>query len=235
MLLEARELSKNYGSYKAVNQLSLSLNEGEIIALLGPNGAGKSTTMGMLVGTLTPTRGDVFYRGQAIRTCEKTYHQEIGVVPQEIALFDQLSVEENMKFFASLHGIKGKGLKVQVDRVLTLLDLLDHRKKKVQELSGGMKRKLNIGVALIHQPKILFMDEPTVGIDLESKFHIFDMLETLRSEKMTILISSHILSEMEKLCDRFLVMHKGEIIKSIQASETVDLTQLYKDLLHIKR
>ncbi|MER2063500.1 MAG: ABC transporter ATP-binding protein [Alkalibacterium sp.] len=214
-MLETKELTKKFKAHVAVSNVNLYLEEGESVGLLGPNGAGKSTTISMMSTLLPPTSGEVRFNGVDALDKPQELRQVLGVVPQEIALYEELSAYENMKFFGRIYGLKGEKLEERIRDVLELIGLTERRKDRVETYSGGMKRRINIGVTLLHEPEVLIMDEPTVGIDPQSRNYILDMIRRLNKEKnMTILYTSHYMEEVEKLCDRIYIMDHGEIIAS---------------------
>jgi len=219
-MLETKQLRKTFKSSVAVEGVSLYLEEGESVGLLGPNGAGKSTTISMMSTLLPPTSGEVRYNGKDVLKHPGVLRDVIGVVPQEIALYTELSAYENMKFFGKLYGLRGKKLEKRIEEVLDLIGLTDRKKDSIETYSGGMKRRINIGVTLLHEPQILIMDEPTVGIDPQSRNYILDMIRELnRKKNITILYTSHYMEEVEKLCDRVYIMDHGEIIASGTTAE----------------
>lgn len=212
-MLEAKDLTKEYKAVTAVDKVSLLLKKGESVGLLGPNGAGKSTTISMLSTLLPPTSGDVIFEETDALKHPQKLRQVLGVVPQEIALYEELSAYENLKFFGKVYGLKGDKLSRRIDEVLELIGLTDRKKEAVKTYSGGMKRRINIGVSLLHEPEILIMDEPTVGIDPQSRNYILDMIRSFnKKQKITVLYTSHYMEEVEKLCDRIYIMDHGEII-----------------------
>lgn len=214
-MLEVKGLSKSFKDLQAVKNVSLELNEGESVGLLGPNGAGKSTTIQMMSTGLTPTSGRVIYNDEDALKNPKQLRRDLGVVPQDIALYEELSAYENLLFFGRLYGLKGKALKTKIDEVLALVGLSDRKKDRVKNYSGGMKRRINIAASLLHNPKVLIMDEPTVGIDPQSRSYILDLIKQLNKENhMTVLYTSHYMEEVEKLCDRIYIMDHGEVIAS---------------------
>lgn len=214
-MLEVEGLKKTYKATKAVDGVQLYLNHGESVGLLGPNGAGKSTTISMMSTLITPTSGDVRYNKKSVLKHPDIIRPVLGVVPQEIALYEELSAYENMKFFGKIYGLSGKKLEKKVDEVLELVGLSDRKKERIKRYSGGMKRRINIAVALMHEPEVLIMDEPTVGIDPQSRSYILDMVRQLNREKgMTVLYTSHYMEEVERLCDRVYIMDHGHIIAS---------------------
>ncbi|SDC20593.1 ABC-2 type transport system ATP-binding protein [Pelagirhabdus alkalitolerans] len=214
-MLHVEGLSKSFKTTQAVDNVSLNLQPGESVGLLGPNGAGKSTTISMMSTLLAPSSGKVLYKGQDVLKKPEKIRKDLGVVPQEIALYEELTAYENMKFFGRVYGLKGKALENKVDQVLDMVGLLERKKERIKNYSGGMKRRINIAVSLIHEPDILIMDEPTVGIDPQSRRYILDMVRRLnREENMTVLYTSHYMEEVEALCDRIYVMDHGQIIAS---------------------
>lgn len=212
-MLELVNVSKRYKQLDAVNQLNMHIERGEIIGLLGPNGAGKSTAISILSSLIEPTKGDVLYERKSILKNPAHIRMVTGVVPQEIALYQDLSAEENLYFFGRIYRLSGKTLAKRVDEILELTGLADRRKTVVKNFSGGMKRRLNIGVALLHEPEFLIMDEPTVGIDPQSRTFILETVKRLNKEKgLTILYTSHYMEEVEYLCDRIYIMDQGNLI-----------------------
>ncbi len=211
-ILEAIELKKIYKKNVAVKGISFHLNQGEILGFLGPNGAGKTTTISMIASLIPPTKGDILLNGKTILTNPKPLRKILGVVPQEIALYPELTALENLRFFGKIYGLKGNKLEKRVEKVLEIVGLEERAKEKIEHYSGGMKRRINIGAALLHQPEILIMDEPTVGIDPQSRNHILDTVKKLAENGMTILYTSHYMEEVEYLCDRIYIMDAGAII-----------------------
>lgn len=228
-MLEVINLTKRFKQNYAVKEVNMYLEPGEIVGLLGPNGAGKSTTISIISSLIPPTSGDVRLFNESILKQPGIIREILGVVPQEIALYDDLTAQENLQFFGRIYGLKGKELKKRVDEVLEQIGLTERRKDVVKTFSGGMKRRLNIGVALLHQPQFIIMDEPTVGIDPQSRNYILETVKRLnQEEKMTVMYTSHYMEEVEYLCNRIYIMDKGSIIasgtkeelKNILASET---------------
>lgn len=217
-LVDVQKLTKvfkgpNGEPHPVVKGIDLQLQPGEIFSLLGPNGAGKTTTISMISGLLTPTSGDAIIGGYSITKQPMQAKALIGVVPQEIALYPQLSARQNLEFFGKLYGLGGGELARRVDEVLTFIDLTDRQKEKVSTFSGGMKRRVNIGVGLLHNPKLLYMDEPTVGIDPQNRRRVLDTVMRLRQEKgMTVLYTSHLMEEVQEISDRVAIIDHGEII-----------------------
>lgn len=211
--LSAINLRRTFQNNVAVKDVSLELHEGESVGLVGPNGAGKSTTIAMLSTLLRPTAGDVQLNGKSVISQPDPLRKILGVVPQEVALYPELTAEENLGFFGSLYGLKGQELRRAVDAALDLVQLSDRRKEAIKKYSGGMKRRINIAAALLHNPQIVIMDEPTVGVDPQSRNHILESVRTLNREQgLTVLYTSHYMEEVEQLCDRIYIMDHGEII-----------------------
>lgn len=213
-MLEANQLIKRYGQITAVDGLSASIKPGETFGLLGPNGAGKSTTIGMLVGLITPDDGHVqIGSGDKIGPpTTDAVRRQIGIAPQTLSLYETLSARENLEFFGRLYGLSGRSLKQRTDWAIEFSGLEERQNNRVETYSGGMKRRLNIAVAMIHAPQILLLDEPTVGIDPQSRNHIFDRIEELQEAGLTILYTTHYMEEAQRLCDRVAIMDHGKIL-----------------------
>ncbi|UJA36137.1 ABC transporter ATP-binding protein [Bacillus velezensis] len=230
-MLELTDLTKKYGDFTAVNHISLGVEKGEIFGLLGPNGAGKSTTVSMISTVLPPTGGTICIDGISLQEQPAAIKKVMGVVPQEIALYQALSAKDNLAFFGSLYGLSGKELCNRVDEVLDIIELQEQRNQRISEFSGGMKRRVNIGAALMNEPKLFILDEPTVGIDPQSRHHILETVKTLNQEKgMTVIYTSHYMEEVEYLCEKAAIMDHGSIIacgtkdelkQSAKASDTL--------------
>ncbi|SFH58931.1 ABC-2 type transport system ATP-binding protein [Tindallia magadiensis] len=212
MLLEMDQLVKRYHHDIVVDHLSLKIREGEIMGLLGPNGAGKTTTINMITGLTKLDHGNIKIFGQDLGKNEKTIKSDIGLVPQDIALFDDLKAWENIAFFAGLYGLKGAILRERVQWALEFVGLDNHQKQFPKKFSGGMKRRLNIACAIVHQPKLIIMDEPTVGIDPQSRNHILESVRRLNREGSTILYTSHYMEEVDAICSKIAIMDQGRII-----------------------
>ncbi|MBX7115095.1 MAG: ABC transporter ATP-binding protein [Myxococcaceae bacterium] len=212
MLLEVKNLKKQYGAVAAVKNVSFQVERGESVGLLGPNGAGKTTTVSMIVGLVTADEGQVLLDGQPITSDTDMRKALIGFVPQDLALYDEMSAQANLELFGALYGLQGTALKDAVQRVLTLVQLADRRGHKVGTFSGGMKRRLNIAAALLHNPKLLLLDEPTVGVDPQSRNAIFDNLEQLRASGVALLYTTHYMEEAERLCDRIVIVDQGTVV-----------------------
>jgi ABC-2 type transport system ATP-binding protein len=211
-ILEVQNLVKNYGDFQAVKGVSFHIQEGEIFSLLGPNGAGKTTTISMLSTLYEPTSGDATVAGHSVKKNPMGVRNAIGVVPQDLALYEDLSAKENLIFWGQMYNLSGKSLSARVDEVLEQIGLTDKAKNKVKTFSGGMKRRVNIGVGLLHKPQLLFMDEPTVGIDPQSRRAILDTVKDLNKQGMTVLYTTHYMEEAEELSDRVGIIDHGELI-----------------------
>ncbi|HEY3991923.1 MAG TPA: ABC transporter ATP-binding protein, partial [Ktedonobacteraceae bacterium] len=206
-------LCKTYkGGKQALTDVTLDVPQGQIFGLLGPNGAGKSTTINMMCGYLQPTSGDTLINGVSIQKNPFKVKRVLGVVPQEIALYKDLSSLENLEFFGQIYDIPAKERKERAADALHLVGLYDRRKEPVKNFSGGMQRRINMAVAMIHQPQFLMMDEPTVGVDPQSRENIFDTIEKLRDQGTTILYTTHYMEEAERLCNHIAIMDSGTII-----------------------
>jgi ABC-2 type transport system ATP-binding protein len=211
-ILNVQELGKSFGKFEAVKGVSFSVEKGESFSLLGPNGAGKSTTINMITGLYPPTSGSIHITGVDVIKNPKQAQKSIGVVPQEIALYETLSARENLKFWGRMYDLSGNALEKSVDEVLEIIGLTDRAKDKVSTFSGGMKRRVNIGAAILHKPEVLIMDEPTVGIDPQSRNYILESVKRLNNEGMTIIYTSHYMEEVEYLCERIGIIDHGELI-----------------------
>ncbi|MBX3038034.1 MAG: ATP-binding cassette domain-containing protein [Anaerolineales bacterium] len=211
-MLEVQNLVKNYGDFQAVKGVSFDIKEGEIFSLLGPNGAGKTTTISMLSTLYEPTSGDATVAGHSVKKNPMGVRNAIGVVPQDLALYEDLTAKENLIFWGQMYNLSGKSLASRVDEVLEQIGLTDKAKNKVKTFSGGMKRRVNIGVGLLYKPKLLFMDEPTVGIDPQSRRAILDTVKDLNKQGMTVLYTTHYMEEAEELSDRVGIIDHGELI-----------------------
>jgi ABC-2 type transport system ATP-binding protein len=211
-VVRIEELTKKFGDAVAVNNISLEINEGEIYGLLGPNGAGKSTTINIICGLLAMDKGSVYILDKDIVKESNSTKKNIGIVPQDIAIYEDLTAFENVKFFASLYGLKGNELKERVYEALEFVGLSDKAKSFPSKFSGGMKRRLNIACAIAHRPKLIIMDEPTVGIDPQSRNHILQSVRTLNEMGSTIIYTSHYMEEVEEICSRVAIIDHGKII-----------------------
>lgn len=211
-ILTTKDLRKSYGNLEAVKGISFSVLRGEIFSLLGPNGAGKTTTISMLSCLLEPTGGDAEIGGHSIIKDPMAVKRLIGIVPQELALYSPLTARQNLVFWGRMHGMGGKALQEQIEESLEQVGLQDRANDRVEKFSGGMKRRLNIAVGLIHKPELIFMDEPTVGIDPQSRRRILDMVKDLKAQGMTILYTTHYMEEAAELSDRVGIIDQGELI-----------------------
>lgn len=208
-MLEIDNLTKSYDQDLVLNNLNLSIKQGEIYGLLGENGAGKTTTINIICGLLNYDTGTVLIDGK--RISKKTKHY-LGVAPQENLLYSHLDCMENLAFFGKLYGLQGKKLKIAVYQSLKAVNLLDKRNQVVSSLSGGMQKRLNVAIALIHHPKLLILDEPTTGLDISARYDMWQLILNLKRQGMTILLTTHLLDEAEKLCDRIGIIKEGKII-----------------------
>ena len=222
-MLKVENLQKNFGAINAVDGITFEVNKGEVFGLLGPNGAGKSTTISMISTLLPPTDGAILFEGKNILREPKAIQRKLGVVPQDIALYPTLSGYENLTFWGNMYGLTGTELKKRIDNVSEIIGLNGRIKDRVDKYSGGMKRRLNIGAALLHMPELLIMDEPTVGIDPQSRNHILDTVLELNRQGMTIIYTSHYMEEVEYLCSRICIMDMGKIIASGNKDELVEM------------
>ena len=211
-VLEIRNLEKGFKDVKALKGISFEVAKGEILALLGPNGAGKSTVVNIISTALKADGGEIIFKGENIFKNATAAKQRLGIVPQNIALYEDLSAEANLAFFASLYGLRGRELKERVDEALLLAGLTKRRNHKVKTFSGGMKRRLNIVCALAHGPEIIIMDEPTVGIDPQSRKHILDSIKKLQQLGTTVIYSTHYMEEAEEIASRIIIIDHGQII-----------------------
>ncbi|HUL56451.1 MAG TPA: ABC transporter ATP-binding protein [Usitatibacter sp.] len=213
-MLEATDLWKSYGETAAVAGISLRAAAGQIVGLLGPNGAGKTTTVSMITGLTAPDRGSVHVDGMALGETANEAKRKLGLVPQEIALYEELGAEANLRLMGALYGIEGKLLDERVDAALALVGLADRAGDKPSTFSGGMKRRLNIACALVHDPDVLLLDEPTVGVDPQSRNAIFENLESLRDRGKALVYTTHYMEEAERLCDYIVIVDHGKVVAS---------------------
>ena len=213
-VVRIHSLSKKYREAEeySVNELSLAIPRGEIFGLLGPNGAGKTTLISMLCGLIRPTSGDFTINGWSYRSEGEKIRKNIGVVPQEYALYPSLTARENLLYFGSMYGMKGKDLEVKVDEHLDHLGLLKYAEKKIETYSGGMKRRINLIAGILHSPMVLFLDEPTVGVDIQSKNVIIDFLKAYNRQGATLIYTSHHLIEAQEFCTRVAILDRGQVL-----------------------
>ena len=214
VVLALEGLAKRFGDRVAVAQVDLTVQRGEILGLLGPNGAGKTTTISMTCGVLPPSAGTARIAGHDIRTEKAAAKRALGLVPQDLALYEDLSARQNLRFFGQLYGVRGAELDARTAWALGVAGLVDRADEIVKKFSGGMKRRLNLVASLIHKPMLLILDEPTVGVDPQSRRHIFDAIRALRGDGMTVVYTSHYIEEIEELCDRVAIMDAGRIVAS---------------------
>jgi len=231
--IEVLDLHKSFGENKAVQGVSFEVKQGEIFSLLGPNGAGKTTTISMLSCLLRPNDGDARIMGHSITSDAMGVKSVLGVVPQDLALYEDLTARENLSFWGKMYGLRGSKLKARVAEVLDVIGLRDRAGERVGKYSGGMKRRVNIGVALLHKPKVIYMDEPTVGIDPQSRRNILDSVVQLKNEGMTVLYTTHYMEESQELSDHIAIMDHGklisygthdELVKLVGGQTRIDLT-----------
>lgn len=222
-IVNVQSLVKRFGELAAVDDVSFTIEQGEIFGLLGPNGAGKTTTISMISCLIDPTAGAITVDGNDVATAPGAVKSALGVVPQEIALYPTLSAQENLSFWGQMYGLSGSGLKQAVAEALELAGLADRARERVETYSGGMKRRINIAAGILHKPKVLLMDEPTVGIDPQSRNHILETVKGLNAAGMTVLYTSHYMEEVEYLCDRIAIMDHGRIIAEGTLNELRDV------------
>lgn len=211
-MLKVMDLKKSYGKKEVVKGVSFTIEKGESFGLLGPNGAGKSTTISMLCGLIPYDSGEVLVDCESVKKAPMLIKKKIGVVPQEIALYPTMSAKDNLLFWGAMYGLSGPKAKKRAEEVLQFVGLEDRAKDRIETFSGGMKRRINIGAALMHEPELLIMDEPTVGIDPQSRNHILETVKKLNEKGMTIIYTSHYMEEVEFLCDRVAIIDHGEVI-----------------------
>ncbi|MBI5294362.1 MAG: ATP-binding cassette domain-containing protein [Chloroflexi bacterium] len=233
LAIEVLNLHKSFGENLAVQGVSFEVGQGEIFSLLGPNGAGKTTTISMLSCLLRPDQGDARIMGHSIRSDGTGVKSALGVVPQDIALYEDLTARENLSFWGKMYGLRGAALKKRVDEVLDVIGLRERANERVGKYSGGMKRRVNIGVALLHKPKVIYMDEPTVGIDPQSRRNILDSVVALKEQGMTVLYTTHYMEEAQELSNQVGIMDHGkmiacgtheELVKLVGGQTRIDLT-----------
>lgn len=211
-MLEVRNLRKDYGSTPALAGISFTVGTGELFGLLGPNGAGKTTLMSIVSGLLDPTAGQVFLAGREFHRHDRDLRRTIGIVPQDLAIYNELTARENLRFFGQLYGLGGSELEGRVEKILTAIALSDRADQRAGTYSGGMKRRLNLGASLVHEPKLLLLDEPTAGVDPQSRNHIFEEVRRLNATGITIVYTSHYMEEVQALCPRVGIIDRGKLI-----------------------
>mgnify|MGYP002682407470 FL=1 len=233
-VLKVLKLVKKYGAKLAVDDVSFEVQEGEIFSLLGPNGAGKTTTISILSTLFSPTAGDAEIFGYSVTKNPMDVKRLIGVVPQEIALYDDMTALENLNFWGEMYGLSGRELKTRVQELLEQIGLADRAKERIKTYSGGMKRRVNIAVGLLHKPRLLFMDEPTVGIDPQSRRAILDSVKALNKDGMTILYTTHYMEEAQELSDRVGIIDHGKLIAlGTQSELTAQVGEMDTLILHL--
>lgn len=221
-VLEVSHLRKCYGTHLAVADISFTLCAGEVLGLLGPNGAGKSTTMMMLAGLLSPDGGEISLLGQRFRPESPDQRRLLGVVPQDLAIYPDLTAAENLLFFGRLYGLRGSALDDRVDEVLAEIGLDTNANEPARTFSGGMKRRLNFGVATLHRPQILILDEPTVGVDPQSRSHLLDAVRRLAARQTAVIYASHYMEEVQAICQRVAIVDHGRMLACDTISKLLD-------------
>ncbi len=236
-MIRLENVSKSFGQLRAVQEVSLDIVSGDFFGFLGPNGAGKSTTIQMLASVLTPDQGEIYIDDAKLSENREAIVQKIGVVPQEIALYEELSAYDNMLFWGGLYDVSKSQLKQKIDEALKMVGLWDRRKDSIKTYSGGMKRRINIACSILHSPEVLLLDEPTVGVDPQSRSHIFRVLQELNADGMTILYTTHYMEEAEQLCDTIAIIDEGQIkamgdLQTLKSSsESYDLVIIQTSIL----
>jgi ABC-2 type transport system ATP-binding protein len=231
-LLEVKNLKKIYDKKQALIDVTFSVKEGSIFGLLGPNGAGKSTTMKILTGIVKADEGTATLLGKDLSKEHDLVSHNIGYVPQEITLYDKLSAYDNLLFFGQIYGVTGNELKKRIDEVLVQTGLTERANDQIKTFSGGMKRRINIAAALLHRPKLLILDEPTVGIDPQSRNHIFEMIRKLNAQGVSIIYSTHYMEEVEALCDEIAIMDQGKVMAKGPLGELLE--QFGKNTIYVE-
>lgn len=231
-VIEVINLKKTYSGAlePSLNGVSLVVKKGEVYGLLGPNGAGKTTLISILCGVISPSEGEMRYHGNSISENLQQLKQEIGVVPQDIALYSALTARENLEFYGAMYGIHGEELKSKIDFWLDKFELSHAANRKIEKFSGGMKRRVNLIASVMHNPKLLFLDEPTVGVDVQSRTKIIEQLVELNKNGMTIIYTSHHLAEAEDFCDTIGIIDAGKIIASGSPKALIEQTPNARDL-----
>ncbi|MBI4647945.1 MAG: ABC transporter ATP-binding protein [Bacteroidia bacterium] len=234
-IIEIKKLVKSYRGAKdnALKGIDLNIYKGEIFGLLGPNAAGKTTLISIICGLLSFNEGEVIVNGTDIKHSSKKIRSDIGLVPQDVALYQHLTIKENLKYFGSLQGLYGKKLKERVEEFLEVVKLKPYQSKLISKCSGGIKRRVNLVAGLIHKPSILFLDEPTVGVDAQSRNLIFEYLLELNKKGITIIFSTHYMKEAEKFCERIIIIDNGEIIASGKPDDLIKSYNTCNDLADV--
>ncbi|HET7577965.1 MAG TPA: ABC transporter ATP-binding protein [Bacillales bacterium] len=221
-VVNVQHLKKSYGKKQALQDVTFSVQSGTCFGLLGPNGAGKSTTMKILTGLVDPDDGTAHVLGLDAVKKRNVIRRQVGYVPQSITLYEKLSAYDNLKFFGEMYGVRGTELEHRIDEILKQTGLMDRKRDAIATFSGGMKRRINMAAAMLHRPKLLILDEPTVGIDPQSRNHIFEMIRTLKAEGVTIIYSTHYMEEVETLCDHLAIIDQGKVITQGNLKELLD-------------
>lgn len=224
-VLELKNINKSYGEKTVVDHVSFTVKDKDILGFLGPNGAGKSTSIALITSITEMDSGEIYYQGKNTKKFQKDFKCELGVVPQELAIYEDLSAYDNVKFFCSLYNFKGNELKERTRKALEYVGLWERRKDIPAKYSGGMKRRLNIACSIAHTPKLLIMDEPTVGIDPQSRNHIMETVKSLSKNGTTVIFVSHYMEEIESLCNRVVIMDHGKVLEDLEKDE---LKEKYK-------
>ncbi len=224
--LQTQDLTVRYGTFVAVGGASLCVQRGEIFGLLGPNGCGKSSTLGAVAGVLDVAEGTILINGVSRQSDPDGYSRHVGYVPQDLALYDEFTALENLRFFGGLYGLRGKTLTQKAEQVLALVGLAKHMRKRVRTLSGGMQRRVNLACALLHEPTLLLLDEPTVGLDIAARDSLFTLLRILARQGHAIVITTHMIREAQDSCDRFGIMAKGKLLAQGTLRELRDAQQV---------
>ena len=238
-MLNIQHLRKSFGTLVAVDDVSFAVERGTLVGLLGPNGAGKTTTVSMIAGLIAPDKGDVLVEGARLSGDTDPKKRRIGLVPQDLALYDELSARANLRFFGALYSLSGAALDKAITDAMTLVGLMDRLNDRVSTYSGGMKRRLNLAAGLLHDPDVLLLDEPTVGVDPQSRNAIFDNLEDLKRRGKTLLYTTHYMEEAERLADRVVIIDRGRVVAddsvmslrgSLSAAASVSLEEVFLSL-----
>lgn len=222
-VIDIKDLTKKYGDFLALDSVDLEIEEGEIYGILGPNGAGKSTLIGVISSLLRIDSGKVLVLGEDVTQNNLEFKRKLGLVPQVIAIYGDYTAYENIKFFGELYGLRGKALKEAIEEALEFTGILEVKNKKAKEFSGGMQRRLNIACAIVHKPKLLIMDEPTVGVDPQSRNHILNSVKELNRRGTTIIYTSHYMEEIEFLCNKIAIIDKGKVLALGTKDELKDI------------
>lgn len=232
-VLKAESLKKYYGSYLVLDSLNIEMYKGKILGLLGENGAGKSTTISILISQIKADSGFLYYKGRPVSDCLKEYRSKLAYVPQEISLFEELSGMENLLFWARAYGLKGNSVKKKINEISEMFGLSDELNKKTLHYSGGYQRRLNIACALLHEPEILFLDEPTVGIDVLARNNIIKIVKDLAKSGVSILYTSHYIAEIEAIADSISILKKGKCISNLGPAELSEIKNLEEYYLNV--